>query len=119
MSELVKSLNFGHRLTPDGYFDTARTDEIMFAAAERIAELEAQLKSAPFGDPYQGAREDLLMWKRDCEVLRQELDAYNGALILSARKCKELEAQLQSHSASAVVGPTPVTVAAPACEQPS
>jgi len=104
--------------------------------AKRITELEAQLKAAPFGDPYQGAREDLLMWKRDCEVLRQELDANKGALILSARKCKELEASLadsnealqvmglklahaEGHSANTVGGPTPVMDAAPACEQPS
>ena len=44
-----------------------------------------------FGAPYQGAREDLLMWKREAESLREQLDATHGAFILSVRRCKELE----------------------------
>ena len=50
-------------------------------------------------------------------LLRRIAKEAADALEAQAKRIAELEAQLQSHPAIALGGPTPVAVAAPACER--
>ena len=72
--------------------DDDELTEDAYTARYALRELLAAVTSLPFSDPYQGAREDLLDWKRQAQKLQNDLDAEKGAHILTVRLCKELQA---------------------------
>lgn len=81
-----------------------RTREAAATISQLREEVERLKSGGAYGDPYQGAREDLSIWKLRALEAEGDIRIERGALQLSAKRVKQLTESHDDLSAALVAG---------------